>query len=139
MMTQQWERENDMHSRREKMRDDSKAEVGSMLTLAGLKPQRMWELANRYWPLAPNYDEVRHPWWLAQTSIGLIEIGRRKRVLSISWEATDVRAVVTEDDVTKENYMVHAWSSGKAVEYLTRLREEAEKCTTKAETRSNPT
>jgi hypothetical protein len=133
-MTQTWERENDMHSHREKMRDESKAEVESMLTLAGLKPTRMWELANRYWPLAPNYDDVRRPWWLAQTSIGLIEIGRRKRVLSISWEACDVRDVVTADEVTKENYMVHAWSSGKAVEYLTRLRETAQECTTKTET-----
>jgi hypothetical protein len=133
-MTQQWERENDMHARREKMRDESRSEVESMLTLAGLKPGRMWELANGYWPLAPHYDDVRRPWWLARTSIGLIEIGRRKRVISISWNATDVRAVVTEDDVTKEDTMVHAWSVAKAVEYLTRLREEAEKCMTKAET-----
>ena len=124
-MTQQCERDNDMHSRREVMRDESRGEVEAMLTLAGLKPSRMWELANGYWPLAPNYDDVRRPWWLAQTSIGLIEIGRRKSVISISWDATKVRAVVTEDDVTKKDTLVHAYTQAKAVEYLTHLREAA--------------
>lgn len=108
-MTEQF----DMHSHREKMRDESRGEVESMLSLAGLKPSRMWELANGYWPLAPNYDDVRRPWWLAQTSIGLIEIGRRKRVVSISWEATEVRSIVTEDDTTKGDTMVHVWSTSK--------------------------
>lgn len=115
----------DMHTHRDRMREESEGEVESMLTLAGLKPTRMWELANRYWPLSPNYDDVRRPWWLAMTSVGLIEIGRRKRVISISWKATNVRVVVTEDDVTKDEAMVHAWSHAKAVEYLTRLRERA--------------
>jgi hypothetical protein len=124
-MTQQLSGNFDMHTHRDRMREESEGEVASMLTLAGLKPTRMWELANRYWPLAPNYDDVRRPWWLAQTSVGLIEIGDRKRVISISWEATEIRVIVTEDDVTKGETMVHAWSMAKAVEYLTRLREVA--------------
>lgn len=117
--------ERDMHSHRERMAKDSRAEVTSILTLAGLPPTRMWELANGYWPLAPEYDDVRRPWWLAQTSLGLIEIGWRKRVLSIDWSATDVRAIVTDDEVTKEETMVHAYTTPKAVECLTRLRETA--------------
>jgi hypothetical protein len=122
----QHERERAMHTRREQMVSTTRDEVTSILTLAGLRPERMWELANGYWPLAPDYDDVRSPWWLAQTSIGLIRIGNRKRVMSIEWDACQVRGVVTTDDVTKGETMVHAWTTAKAVEYLTRLREMAE-------------
>jgi hypothetical protein len=118
-----FERDNKIHHERERMREESRGETESILTLAGLKPERMWELANRYWPLSPQYDYARRPWWLAQTSLGLIQIGRRKRVISIEWDATHRRVVVTEDNVTKSDTMVHAWSTAKAVEYLTRLRE----------------
>ena len=120
------ERESAMHTRREQMVTKTREEVTSILTLAGLRPERMWELANGYWPLSPRYDDVRSPWWLAQTSIGLIRIGSRKRVLSIEWDACKVRGIVTEDYVTKEDTMVHAWSAAKAVEYLQRLREMAD-------------
>jgi hypothetical protein len=113
----------DIHSHREKMQSDSRKEATSILTLAGLPPSRIWELANGYWPLAPDYDSVRRPWWLAQTRIGLVQLGWRKRVLAIDWSATDVRATVTEDDVTKGPTMVHAYSTAKAVEYMQRLRE----------------
>ncbi len=112
-----------MHTHREQMVTKTREEVTSILTLAGLRPERMWELANGYWPLAPSYDDVRSPWWLAQTSIGLIRIGSRKRVVSIEWDACKVRGIVTTDDVTKRDTMVHAWSMAKAVEYLQRLRE----------------
>ena len=118
-----YQRERDMHKARERMRDESREEVESALALAGLRPERMWELANHYWPLAPTYDDVRRPWWLAQTSIGLIRMGWRKRVISIDWESTAHRVLVTNDDVTKSETMVHAYSRSKMVEYLTRLRE----------------
>jgi hypothetical protein len=119
--------DHEMHLRREQMRTESREEAMSILTLAGIKPERMWELANGYWPDAPTYDDVRTPWWLAQTSIGLIRIGWRKRVLEIDWSATSTLVTVTEDDVTKGLTMVHAYSQAKAVEYLTSLREAAQK------------
>lgn len=112
-----------VRERREQMRKASRDETTSILTLAGLPPKRMWELANGYWPDAPTYDDVRRPWWLADTSIGLIRFGWRKRVLEIDWEATNIVASVTEDDTTKEPTMVHAWTTEKAVEYMKRLRE----------------
>lgn len=93
-----------MHTHREQMVTKTREEVTSILTLAGLRPERMWELANGYWPLAPSYDDVRSPWWLAQTSIGLIRIGSRKRVVSIEWDACKVRGIVTTDDVTKRHH-----------------------------------
>jgi hypothetical protein len=123
MTMQEHEREKEMHRLREQMREQTREETTSILTLAGLRPERMWELANGYWPDAPTYDDVRRPWWLAQTSIGLVRLGWRKRVLEIDWSATGFVATVTTDDVTKCPSMVHAYSQAKAVEYLSHLRE----------------
>lgn len=117
--------EYDVRQRRERMREQTKDEATAILTLAGLRPERLWELANQYWPDVPSYDDVRRPWWLAKTSIGLIQIGWRKRVLEIDWKETGVEVTVTPDNVTKGSTMVHAWSTEKAVQYLTRLREAA--------------
>jgi hypothetical protein len=117
----EYDREREMFSLREKMQKESKEEVESILTLADLKPERMWELANGYWPLAPIYDDARIPWWLAQTSIGLIRMGWRKRVIAIDWEATGIKWEVTADNVTKGPTMVHAYSTQKGVEYLKEL------------------
>jgi hypothetical protein len=125
---EEWERKSAITKRRQDMRSDSHVEVVSILTLAGLKPERMWELANGYWPDSPDYDDVRTPWWLAQTSVGLIRIGWRKRVIEIDWSATGNEVSVTDDDVTKWLTMVHAYSTAKAVEYLTKLREVVTDC-----------
>ena len=110
---------------RDKMRKESHAEALSIFTLAGLVPRRMWELANGYWPDAPTYDNIRRPWWLVETAIGLIRIGWRKRVLEVDWEATGIEGTVTSDDTTKAATYVHAWTPEKAIEYLRRLREVA--------------
>jgi hypothetical protein len=58
------------------------------------------------------------PWWLVRVPNGLIEIGWRKRVISIDWTETDVRSLVTSDDVTKSETKVHAWSMENALTYL---------------------
>ena len=94
----------------------------ALFRLAGIEVSNWHELPNCYWPA--HYAELRaaHPWWLAMTPFGAIKIGWRKRVLSISWQDTKVRAIVTKDDVTKEDWLVHAWSLPKALEYLTALR-----------------
>lgn len=94
----------------------------ALFVLAGIEVQSIHRIENKYWP--ESYIELRSksPWWLAQTPVGLIQIGWRKRVISINWENTSVRQVVTADDVTKDDTGVHAWSYIKALEYLTTLR-----------------
>jgi len=84
------------------------------------------KLQNQYWQ---GNDTTRyfHPWWFVKTAFGWIEIGWRKRVISIDWRHTTVRKVVTEDDVTKSETMVHAYSPAKVVEYLAALRISAAK------------
>lgn len=102
----------------------TKEEAVGLFTLAGFQIKHVWELPNGYWPLSSHYDEIRRtsPWWLVWTETGPVEIGWRKNVISINWSQTNMRRVVTEDDVTKSATDVHAWGASKALEYLTALR-----------------
>lgn len=99
----------------------TKNEVESIFQLAGIEIKKTWEIVNKYWPNTPTYDAVRTPWWLVKTNKGIIEIGWRKRVISIDWSDTDISCMVTEDDVTKDFDVVHAYSAEKAISYLKTL------------------
>ena len=96
-------------------------QVGAVFTLAQIPVLGMQEIPNQYWPDHPSYDDVRTPWWLVRTSVGVIKIGMRKRVFSVNWKETPIRKVVTKDNVTKDEKMVHAWSTPKLVEYMMEL------------------
>jgi hypothetical protein len=113
----------DIQGRRGQMRKESWEQAESIMTRAGLPFREKWELANQYWPDAPDYDDVRRPWWLFNTRHGLIRIGWRKRVIEIDWTSIGATERVTDDDVSKGDSYVHAWTVAKAVEYATRLRE----------------
>ncbi len=115
-------------SARERMRKESRKKVDAIFALSGFNVSKVWELANQYWPNHPDYDDVRSPWWLFSTDIGLIQIGRRKRVWHIQWDTCTVRGIVTGDEVTKEDTYVHAYSEEKAIEYLKSLRSLSEQC-----------
>jgi hypothetical protein len=93
----------------------------ALFLLAGFRVSRFHRLENKYWPEAYVEERRNSPWWLAITEFGPIEIGWRKRVVSINWEDTAARVMVTEDNVTKSTTGVHAWSYVKALEYLTTL------------------
>lgn len=93
----------------------------ALFLLAGFSTTRFHRLENKYWPDAYVAERSNSPWWLVMTEFGPVEIGWRKRVISISWEDTPARVIVTEDNVTKEETFVHAWSYVKALEYLTAL------------------
>jgi hypothetical protein len=97
--------------------------LDALLLLAGIEPVAVHELANKYWPDCEAYAKVRRdtPWWLVLTKAGPVVIGWRKRVISIDWRDTAVRALVTSDDTTKGEDHVHAWSYGDAVKYLAHL------------------
>ena len=60
-------------------------------------------------------------WFLVTTKIGVIKIGWRKRVIEIDWSETDIRRIISDDDVTKDQTMIHAWGYEKAAEYLEAL------------------
>lgn len=94
----------------------TKLHVAAMFALANADVLGIEEIENEYAP-----GEGASPWFKVLTPIGTIKIGNRKRVINIDWTDTDVRHVVTEDHVTKSETHVHAWSVGKAVNYLIAL------------------
>lgn len=99
--------------------------VEQIFELAGYEVHRLIQIQNKYWPEHPNYDEMRraYPWWEVTTEEGDFIIGWRKRVIEISWKGTPRRGIVTQDDVTKSDSMVHAYSYGDAVKYLSKVKE----------------
>lgn len=97
-------------------------EVTLLFREAGFDVSNYKPIENQYWP--ESYTELRNanPWWLVTTQFGEVKIGWRKRVISIDWEKTLIRGEVTSDNVTKDSDLVHAYSMGDALEYLTELR-----------------
>ena len=104
-----------------------------MFDEAGLTPIYIREIDNKYCGLKCCPHRV---WLLVTTPIGVIEIGWRKRVLSIDWSASDVAESAAKlfpnEDVTKGERMIHAWSYDKATEYLTRIAHEPIQATQRA-------
>ena len=99
----------------------TKIEVAGLFVLAKIDVLDMFEIKNKYWGDINPVISAKEPWWLVKTNYGLVEIGWRKRVISIDWSDTKVRKVITSDDTTKDEYSVHAWLMPKALEYLTEL------------------
>lgn len=90
----------------------------ALFLLAGIDVLRKYEIPNGYWPEAYTGMRKRHPWRLMVTPIGEVVVGWRKRVISIDWSATSVRAIVTDDNVTKSDTHVHAYGYVDALRYL---------------------
>lgn len=77
------------------------------------------------------------PWFRAITPFGSIQVGWRKRVISLEFEyryqIDEVDAwpridqLFPDEEVTKDETRIHAWDRDKAIEYLTVVREAAEK------------
>lgn len=104
-----------------------KKEVASALfVLTGFNVSHMEQLVNGYWgTTTEDFAKLsaENPWWLMFTEYGPIRIGPRKRVISIEWEQTKLRQrVSTDDSVTSDLTVIHAWTLAKCVEYLTDLR-----------------
>lgn len=98
-------------------------EAKALLLLAGIAFTKLHRLENKYWPDHEDYTEVRRksPWWLVLTPHGSITMGWRKRVISINWEDTPARIIVTKENVTKGETYVHAYNHIEALQHLTKL------------------
>lgn len=66
-----------------------------------------------------------YPWFEITTPKGIIEIGWRHRVISISWDKSDIEAksekLFISEETTKYEKTVHAWGYEKATEYISKL------------------
>lgn len=105
----------------------TKEHMLAVFLLAGIRVDSQDELPNEYWPRVPDYRQLRDesPWWLVHTELGMVKIGWRKRVISIEWGRPEYRCIVTKDEVTKDEKMVHAYSYADAVKYLDELKRHA--------------
>jgi hypothetical protein len=95
----------------------------TVFEISGFDILRITKIPNQYWPRAPQYEDLikYNPWFEVETSYGVITIGSRKRVMQISWQASMFKGSITEDEVTKNETSVHAWTMPKVIEYLTAL------------------
>lgn len=90
--------------------------------LLALFPRRIWckRVPNKYLGESEIY-----PWYQVFTTKGPITIGWRKRVIHIDWSEMDnpIKSDILfkEEDVTKSNYLIHAWGYEKAKEYITKI------------------
>lgn len=75
----------------------------------------------------PNATES-WPWARLTTPWGDIVFGWRKRVITIhlEFDGLNLETLFSQEDVTKGEHLIHAWGKEKAIEYLTRIREQLE-------------
>lgn len=82
-------------------------------------PIRIEHIPNGYCSQACCADR---PWFLITTSIGTFKVGDRKSVIHLEWTNTDckkpARVLFMDEDVTKTDYTIHAWSIDKLAEYV---------------------
>lgn len=91
-------------------------------------------IENQYWPEA--YEASQRPWYEHHSGLGVVTIGWRKKVISISWDPKVTRqerpfgyvnkvVIETDDNVTHDyqsnRAVIHAWSRDKCLEYLQKL------------------
>lgn len=97
-------------------------EVVEIYARAGAGTIYIEELPNEYCKRACC---LNRPWFRVTSALGHVVIGRRKRVFSIDWKdsrvALDGHVLFPDEDVTRWETGIHAWSVDKAVEYVRRL------------------
>jgi len=97
-----------------------KIHIAGLFALADIPLSHIWRLPNGYFCYVDGEEEhvttsnaiyrESRPWWLVKTPWGLVELGPRKRVYSLCWDDTPFRGIITDQDVTKGEDHVHAYS-----------------------------
>lgn len=99
-------------------RNEERAYFAALLADAGISAP-MAEIENQYWRTSAV------PWFRVALPECDLTIGWRKRVISIELDCAGIDVGgLFPDQVTKSPTGIHAWGRDKAVEYLTRIREE---------------
>ncbi len=99
--------------------EKNKTEILSLFN----QPIYVQEIKNQYWGDA--YWARHLPWFKITTPKGIITVGWRKRVINIDWSESDIKIEAKElfpdEDVTKFDQTIHAWSLEKGREYINKL------------------
>lgn len=105
-----------------KNKEEAEKERADILGLFGDRAIYVEEIPNGY---CSRYCCKHLPWFDVTTSKGRIKIGWRKRVINIDWEKSiikeDAETLFPDEDVTKFDKGIHAWSLAKAKEYIDKL------------------
>lgn len=108
------------------MKARHRAEIARIYEVAGVTTIYVEELPNGY---CPNPCCLNRPWFRVTSAIGHVVIGWRKRVISIDWKDSLVKKsgeeLFPDENVTRSETGIHAWSVQKATEYVRRLHEAA--------------
>jgi len=100
-------------------KERSEAEKSEIVSLFGDRSIYVEEIENGY---DNNYYSKHLPWFIVTTNKGRIKIGWRKRVINIDWSDSiieqDADTLFPEEDVTKYDKLIHAWSLEKAKKYI---------------------
>jgi hypothetical protein len=98
------------------------AESKDRAALVGLfeGPIFVEEVPNGYAPEDPYFKAF--PWYVVTTTAGRFKVGWRKRVIHVEWTETLCKLTAEQlfpnENVTKHERVIHAWSLEKAQEYI---------------------
>lgn len=101
--------------------DAQKRRTAERAQIVGLFPAPIYveEIPNGY---CADWCCKHLPWFIVTTTVGRIKIGWRKRVIEIDWSQTTGTKTAAElfadEDVTKDERMIHAWGEDKARAYV---------------------
>lgn len=103
-------------------RERYRAEIVEIYKVAGIEAIYMEQLPNGY---CSRPCCLNRPWFRVTSRIGHVVIGWRRRVISIDWKDSMVKATGEElfpvELVTRFETGIHAWDALKAAEYIARL------------------
>ncbi len=100
--------------------------VKNSFAAAGFKVSKVYILENKYWPLNDAYLEIRskNPWFLLKTQFGLIEVGKRKRVIHLDWSDINNKQITPkegEEWITNCPGFIHSYSNEALMSNLFKL------------------
>lgn len=98
------------------LEDETAKKTEKLCSLFGLADIELFE----HWNIQNEYDRFACDWVLARTSLGIIKIGWRKKVIAIEWGATNIK-YLTDANVTKSEHGCHCYSYAEALVELTNL------------------
>jgi hypothetical protein len=97
----------------------TEAEFRVAFTKAGFQALTLTAIPNQYCSC-----DYCASWYEVQTEHGVFRVGHRKRVVSLDWSGTGANysPLFLDENVTRWDGGIHAWTSAALIDYLQRIR-----------------